>query len=237
MGDHPRVALYCDPRYDPRFLPHPAEKGRDWWENDSKTRAHAHFCLPLLMANSLGYVIPSPGTFEVSWDGESDSDAIIAIKEIAAHSQVDGHSAHGSFTVQPGFIPRTQRPEEFLYIKGIPNRRAPYTCMEALVEAWWNPARFGLVFLVNQAGSFVIHQGDPLAQMFVYEGRAGTAEFEVLQGYPRENQQWEQRRYRAEYRRDLDYLHGKHPNGHCEPAHVTSWQQLRSRRHNNDRTT
>jgi Family of unknown function (DUF6065) len=133
----------------------------------------------LLMVNSLGYVIPSPGTFEVRWDGEPNSEAEIVIKEIAIHSRVDGHSAPGSFTVQPGFIPWTQRSEEFIYIKGIPNRRAPYTCMEALIEAWWNPARFGLVFLVNQAASFVIHSGEPLAQMFVYDGRAGTAEFEI----------------------------------------------------------
>jgi hypothetical protein len=183
------------------------------------------------MANSLGYVIPSPGTFEVRWDGEPNSEAEIVIKEIAVHSRVDGHSAPGSFTVQPGFIPWTQRWEEFIYIKGIPNRRAPYACMEALIEAWWNPARFGLVFLVNQAASFVIHSGEPLAQMFVYDGRAGTAEFEIAQGYPPEHECWERRRYRPQYQRDLDYLRGRHPDGSSESTHVTSWQQLRSRRH------
>jgi hypothetical protein len=185
------------------------------------------------MANSLGYVIPSPATFEVSWDGEIKNDARIAITEIAMHSEVDSHSAGGSFTVQPGFIPRTQRPGEFIYIKGIPNRRAHYTCMEALIEAWWNPARFGLVFLVNQAGSFAIRAGEPLAQMFVYEGRAGSAEFDVVRGYPPEHRQWEQRRYRPEYRRDLDYMRGRHPDGTPEPTHVASWQQLRLRPHVN----
>jgi hypothetical protein len=188
------------------------------------------------MANSLGYVILSPGTFEVSWDGQANSNANIVITDIALHSQVDGHSAHGSFTVQPGFIPRTQQQEQFIYIKGIPNRRAPYTCMEALIEAWWNPARFGLVFLVNQAGSFVVRAGEPIAQMFVYEWHAGAAEFVVVQGYPSEHQQWEKRRYRPEYRRDLDYLRGRYPDGSCEAIHVTSWQQLRSRRHNDSAT-
>lgn len=191
MDENPKVILYYDPNFDTRLLPRPAAKGREWWEDDSKTREHAQLCLPLLMANSLGYVIPSPGTFEVSWNGNIKNDASIAIREIATHSQIDAHSASGSFTVQPGFIPRTQRPGEFIYIKGIPNRRAPYTCMEALIEGWWNPASFGLVFLVNQAGSFVIHSDEPLAQMFVYDGRAGTAEFEMVQGYPPEHECWE----------------------------------------------
>jgi hypothetical protein len=229
LDDHPRVTLYCAANFDERFLPKPADKGREWWEDDPKTRHHAEFCLPLLMANSLGYVIPSPATFEVSWDGEVNNAARIAVKEIAIHSQVDDHSAGGSFTVQPGFIPRTQRPGEFIYIKGIPNRRARYVCMEALIEAWWSPARFGLVFLVNRVDSFVIQMGEPLAQMFLYEAWAGSAEFTVARGYPAEHDQWEQRRYRPDYRRDLDYMRGRHPDDRREPTHVTSWQQLRLR--------
>ena len=107
--------------------------------------------------------------------------------------------------------------------------------MEALIEAWWNPARFGLVFLVNQAGSFVIHSDEPLAQMFVYDGRAGTAEFQMVQGYPPEHECWEQRRHRPEYQRDLDYLRGRHPDGSCEEStHVASWQQLRSQPRSKD---
>jgi hypothetical protein len=125
------------------------------------------------MANNLGYEIPSPGRFEIRWNGEPDSKAEIVVKEIAAHSQVDGHAAPGSLTVQPGFIPFTQRSGEFIFVKGIPNQRAFYTSMEAIIEAWWNPARYGLVFLVNQATSFVIHSGEPLAQMFIQDGPGG----------------------------------------------------------------
>jgi hypothetical protein len=173
-----RATLHCDPNFDTRFLPRPAEKGREWWEDDSKTRQHAQFCLPLLMANSLGYVIPSPGTFEVSWDGKIKSDASIAIREIATHSQIDAHSASGSFTVQPGFIPRTQRPGEFIYIKGVPNRRAPYTCMEALIEAWWNSARFGLVASSKQSGSGIDNVGRKLLSTFT-TSKCGSSSIEA----------------------------------------------------------
>ena len=228
MGPPLKVTLRCAQNFDMRYVPRPAAKLMDWWAKDPKMHEHAKYCLPLLMANSLGYVIPSPGTFEVSWDGGL-RDAKVVVREIAAHAQVDSDSAPGGFTVQPGFIPSTQGPGDFIYVKGIPNQRSPFSCMEALIEAWWNPSRFGLVFLVNAASSFVVHAGMPLAQMFVYQGQAGTAEFQVRLGYPPEQEEWEKRRFRIGYRRDLDYMQGKHPNGESEPSHIVSWEQLRLR--------
>jgi hypothetical protein len=178
------------------------------------------------MANSLGYVIPSPGTFEVSWDGNPKSDAKISIEQLAIHSAIDGHSARGSFTVQTGFIPRTHKPGDFIYFKGIPNQRAPYTCMEAAIEAWWNPANFALVFLINQACSFVISEGEPIAQMFVYAGDRAAAALTERMGYPPEHDAWEARRTRPDYSRDLDYMRGVHPDGSREPTHVTGWDRV-----------
>lgn len=221
-----RVTLHCALNFDMEYVPRPAAKLKDWWAEDPKMHDHAKYCLPLLMANSLGFVIPSPGTFEVSWDG-GPQDAKVVVREMAAHAQLETQSAPGGFTVQPGFIPVTQEPGNFIYIKGIPNTRSPFTCMEALIEAWWNPSRLGLVFLVNEASSFVVQAGMPLAQMFVYDARAGTAELEVSSGYPPEQAEWEKRRFRMGYRRDLDYMRGKHPEGGSESTHVASWEHLR----------
>jgi hypothetical protein len=89
--------------------------------------------------------ILSPATFEVRWIGDPKDDADIDILEAASHAQVDSHAAHGSFTIQLRFIPMTSRPGAFIFIKGIPNERAKhYSCMEALIEAWWSPASFGV---------------------------------------------------------------------------------------------
>lgn len=178
------------------------------------------------MANSLGYYILSPARFSVHWDGDVEHDAGIEVLEGAASAQVDGHAAFGSFTVQPGFIPMTDRAGDFLYIKGVPNERGrPFQCMEALIEAWWNPAPFGLVFLLNRVGSFTIDRGEPLAQMFVYQAEGGDAPLATVEGAPEEFGAWEHRRYRPGYAKDLDYLQGRHPDGWLEPSHRTAWRR------------
>jgi hypothetical protein len=57
------------------WLPQPAEPRRSWWEEQYVTRRHARHCLPLTMANSLGYTIHSPVSFRVDWDGDPHSHA------------------------------------------------------------------------------------------------------------------------------------------------------------------
>jgi hypothetical protein len=218
------ITLYLLPGFDQELLPIRASRNKDWWQDNFKTRNHAQHCLPLAMANSLGYYILSPAHFTVSWDGDVQQDAHVQIPNGQLSGQVDNHAAFGSFTVQPGFIPMTSRVGDFVYIKGIANQRSqPFQCMEALIEAWWNPAPFGLVFLLNQPGTFTVEKGEPLAQMFIYRGDGGSATVHVVDGVPDEYESWRQKRYRVGYAKDLDYLRGRHPDGRSEPTHRSSW--------------
>jgi hypothetical protein len=101
--------------------------------------------------------------------------------------------------------------------------------MDALIEAWWSPAEFGIVCLMTRPGTIVVDYGCPIAQMNVFLGEAATAQLEVLDEPHPERAAWRQRRYRVGYSRDLDYLKGLHPDGRETEAHFASWRSYRAR--------
>lgn len=220
-----RIRFHLAPGYDKSLAPSPAKKLRDWWEDNNRTKDHAKHCLPLSMANSLGYYIRSPGTFLVKWDGDVRSPAQVTAIEKSSHYEVDAHAAFGSFTVQAKFIPITDDPGDFVYIKGIPNERSmPYTCMEACIEAWWNVGNFGLVFLLNQPGEFMVYMGQPIAQIFLLSGAASSAEMELVDNYPVEHYKWLDKRTRPDYQKDFDYMRGLTFDGRKIDSHITNWR-------------
>lgn len=206
------------------LLPTPADARPSWWDEDLRTAGHAKHCLPLLMANRLGYIVRSPGTFEVSWDGDwNESARITALDDV----WVDTHSAGASFTVQPGFLVSTTEVDAFLMVRPVPNRRAaPFAAMEAMIEAWWQPGEFGIVCLLHRMGTFVVRRGDPIAQICIYLAAGGTADLRCTDSLPKETEAWKRRRYRPGYSKDLDYFQGWHPDGTLEPTHRTSWRSV-----------
>jgi hypothetical protein len=207
------------------LIPVPAPVERSWWREDRKTRGHAIHCLPLTMANSLGYLIRSPDAFRVTWNGDWEEDVHV---EPLGSVIVDSHSAVATFTVQPGFLVSTREAGDMILIKSLANvRGAWFTAMEALIEAWWQPGIFGLVCMMNRPGSFVVERGQPLAQMAVYKAAGGLARLAVSEELPEETPAWLERRYRPGYRKDLDYLRGLHPNGKAEPTHLRRWRRSR----------
>ncbi|MGW0229219.1 DUF6065 family protein [Actinopolymorpha singaporensis] len=219
------ITLYITTLSDD-LLPEPASPKRSWWGEDLATAGHAHHCLPLTMANSLGYVVRSPGAFRVTWDGDVDTHVTV---DDVDDCVVDNHSAGGSFTIQPGFVPRTTDEGDFLMVRPVPNVRCPwFVAMEALIEAWWQPGEFGLVCLMTRAGSFAVRRGDPLAQMCVYRAEGGSARLDIRPGLPAETEAWRARRHRPDYRKDLDYLMGRHPDGTPEPTHRRNWKHVRA---------
>lgn len=234
----PKLSLYLHDKYDRRLAPVPASRYKEWWEDNAATQNHARHCLPLAMANSLGFYILSPGTFTVEWDGDVQHRAEVTAIEKSSHYQVDNHAAFGSFTVQTKFVPRTENPGDFVYVKSIPNeRQRDYSCMEACIEAWWNPGNFGLVFMLNHAGKFTIYMGQPIAQMFVFGGYNGSTELDYVHGYHPGYRAWEARRYREEYQKDYDYQRGLTPDGVKITTHITNWKDAAQYKSNWDQQT
>jgi hypothetical protein len=181
------------------------------------------------MANSLGYLIRSPVGFQVAWNGDWGTDAVVHV-DGRSSGTVDAHSAHAAFTLQPGFIPITHEVGDFILIRSVPNERAAwFSVMEGLIEAWWQPAPFGLVCLLNRPGQFTVARGQPVAQMCVFRAEGGFADIDVVEGPPAETAAWWERRTRVGYVKDLDYLHGRHPDGCPEPTHIRSWKHAGTR--------
>jgi hypothetical protein len=224
MGN--RIKVHLAPGFDQSLVPIPAVRHRDWWENTQATKDHARHCLPLAMANSLGYYIRSPGTFRVRWNGDHNTRASIKPLEVSSHYEVDNHATFGGFTIQAKFIPVTDDPGDFIYIKGIPNEQSTlFVCMEAVIEAWWNVGHFGIVYQLNQRCDFTIYMGQPVAQMFLYRGDAGAAEIQLMDGYPEGHAHWLAKRRRPGYTKDLDYFKGKNSAEEEIPTHISTWKE------------
>jgi hypothetical protein len=138
---------------------------------------------------------------------------------------VDAHAAGASFTVQPGFAASTTEVDAFLMLRPVANvRGVPFSAMEALIEAWWQPGEFGVVCLLHRPGTFVVQRGDVLAQMCVFTGSGGSATLETSERLPEQTEAWRERRGRYGYVKDLDYFRGRFPDGSPGPFHRTNWR-------------
>lgn len=223
------IKLHLLGEYDESLAPVKANKVREWWDNpliDDKTDNHAKFCLPMTMATGVGYYILSPATFDVGWTGRTDEDAVVFVHDDAApHANISTHSTHGGFTVQAEFVPRTENPGDFVYIKGVPNEyRKPFYALEAMIEAWWNPANFGLVFMLNQAGQFQIKKGEPIAHMLLVKSSGLHADLSTTKEVLPEYEEFTQKRGRPDYPgKEFDYMKGQLPGGEQVCPHFKHW--------------
>lgn len=216
-----QIEIYLSENYDKNLLLKKPNIYLDWWEKDPKTKDHAKFCLPLLMANGIGYDILSPATFEIFWDGDESEQAIVNILEKSSHyPMVDNHSSGGSFTVQTHFIPKTEE-GYYTYIKGIPNIRRPFSVMEGLIESWWNPAHFGIVCLCNHAGRFKVFKGEPIARLMLINQDVLKLKLNYKYNhldFPKRKEYIEKKS--KQKGKTLDYFKGLYPNGDKVEHHI-----------------
>lgn len=219
-----KIPIYTNPNYDLSFFPVPGTRLRQWWEEDSKTKNHARFCLPMLAANNYGFYILSPADIQIYWNGSLNSDAQVTVHNPCSHAEVTTHSAHGCITIQTNFIPRTPR-NVFTYIKPVPNLRLPIQPLEGMMETWWLVANFGLVCFVNQPGMHYISKGDPIAHM-IFVGSSihdyeifHAGDVSLLEG----RQQFVEKRNNYTTKQ-LDYMKGIKPDESFEPCHYTKFK-------------
>jgi hypothetical protein len=59
-----------------------------------------------------------------------------------------------------------------------------------------------------------VQRGDPVAQLCVYRAEAGLHEI---------------KRARSDYKKDMDYFRGLHPDGTPEPTHMSFWDKKKER--------
>lgn len=117
-----------------------AERPRDWIEN--LPDRFAYRCLPLAMANQLGWEIQNPVSFSATWNGKDGLDAIKVRFDDDESTLIGSHFGHGILTFSLGYLFRTTKSHN-LYVKGPANRpKDAIVPLEGLIETDWAPFTF-----------------------------------------------------------------------------------------------
>jgi hypothetical protein len=117
-----------------------AQRARGWIEE--LPERFAYRCLPLAIANQVGWELLNPVSFTASWNGKDGLDAI----KIRFHGEpsplIGSHFGHGVLTFTPGYLFRTTKSHN-LYVKGPANRpKDGIAPLEGLIETDWAPYSF-----------------------------------------------------------------------------------------------
>ena len=136
------TAFKTDPHTEYEILPAPMK--REWMDKFGGN--HPYRCLPLVIANQAGWVIPCPVEFTVRWTGHKNKDKALKFKfkERAEYFEKRIHSNFGDgvITFSIPFLLRTEEKMGVL-VRGMPN--APkVNChpLEGYVETDWSPFSF-----------------------------------------------------------------------------------------------
>lgn len=156
----------------------PAGSRRRWM--DETPGSYAYRCLPLTIANSHGWEIRCPFSFEAEWDGGASLDAVRIFVDDddarrppdeggapAATDFVESHFGSGILTFNPMGIFRTS-PGVNLWVTGPPNRfKDGLQPLAAVVETDWIPYNFTMNWKFTRAGVRVrFERGEPYCFIF-----------------------------------------------------------------------
>ncbi|MGE0191705.1 MAG: DUF6065 family protein [Planctomycetota bacterium] len=138
----------------------PAPHQRAWM--DATVDAFAYRCLPLVMANQLGWEALSPVTFKATWNGGPEASDIAITFDGETSPFIDSHFGHGLLTFKTGYHFRTP-PGHNLWVKGPANRpKDGIAPLEGLVEADWGPFTFTMNWRFTRAHHEVtFEEGEP----------------------------------------------------------------------------
>lgn len=161
-----RLDCFVMPGWDPKVFP--AQLTREWMEKTPEKFAYR--CLPLAIANQHGWEILSPCSFQVMWNGYTNTDGlIIQLKDEDKH-HVGGPVSvfgHGVLTFHIAGIFRTS-PGWNLYITGSPNmpKDAVYP-LTGVVETDWAPFTFTMNHKITRTNTIIHYDKDePICFVF-----------------------------------------------------------------------
>jgi hypothetical protein len=145
----------------------PASSRREWMDNS--TGRFAYRCLPLVMANQLGWVIRTPGTFCVKWSGKVGVDALTIQHTEGPEGlrrAVTSHFGHGILTLLLPWIFRTP-PGVSLLARGPSNYWVHNAhALEGLVETDWTSTTFTMNWQITAINREVwFRKGTPICML------------------------------------------------------------------------
>ena len=153
-----------------------AGRSRDWL--DALPDRFGYRCLPLAIANQVGWEILNPEAFTARWNGRDGLDAI----DIRFHGNpsplVGSHFGHGVLTFSLGYLFRTTKSHN-LWVKGPANSpKDGIAPLEGIIETDWAPFTFTMNWqFTRKRHKLTFDKDEPIACVLPYP-RHYAAKFE-----------------------------------------------------------
>jgi hypothetical protein len=218
----------------------PAARTRQWM--DETPSSFAYHCLPLVMANSLGWFLINDVACEMEWNGSAQTEGV---KIWADDDSTDlqkkalplSHFGSGIVTFHVGYIFRTEEKISLLAKGPANNPKHGIVALEGLVETDWLPYPFTINWKMTLKNVRVrFERGEPIAQIIPYPsdliGRIEPVE-DSLESDPELRAKYEdysakRTHFNAQDRgtkRQKYYIRGQDSLGNQYPEnHLTDWK-------------
>jgi hypothetical protein len=145
--------------------PYPAPVHRDWM--DSSRDRFANRCLPLLLGNQAGWLIPTTCTARVNWSGGRSQDSLsVATDDANSPVYPFSHFGHGVLTWSIPYLFQTP-PGYNLLVRGPSNySKDGVQALDAIVETDWFPATFTMNWIMTRPYHTVTFKhGEPICML------------------------------------------------------------------------
>jgi hypothetical protein len=125
------------------------------WMDDSDKR-FAYRCLPLVMANTAGWLIKNPIKFSVWWKGgKKKDDLIVEFPDGRNDDRVVSHFGSGVLTFKLPYLFRTPKNIN-LWVKGPSNSpKDGIQALEGIVESDWSASTFTMNWILTRSNHLV----------------------------------------------------------------------------------
>ena len=144
-----------------------AQRSRDWM--DALPERFAYRCLPLAIANQVGWELLNPSAFTARWNGKPGLDAISFKFDGEPNPLIGSHFGHGVLTFSFGYLFRTTKSHN-IWVKGPANQpKDGIAALEGIIETDWAPFTFTMNWQFTRKRLKVrFEEGEPIATIVPY---------------------------------------------------------------------
>ncbi|MFQ5610360.1 MAG: DUF6065 family protein, partial [Woeseiaceae bacterium] len=141
---------------------------RRQWMDDTDDR-FAYRCLPLAIANQMGWEVLCPASFTARWNGKNGLDAISFKFDDEPSALVGSHFGFGVLTFSLGYLFRTSKSHN-IWVKGPANLpKDGIAPLEGIIETDWIPFTFTMNWQFTRKRNKVrFEKGEPVCTILPY---------------------------------------------------------------------
>jgi len=170
-GNVDRLTCYQIHDYAPRLVT--ARSDRTWM--DMSDQRFAYRCVPLSIANAMGWELLAPARVTAEWNGGRElEDMTVEVDDPAwgGAKLASSHFGHGILTFQTGYLFRTD-PGIGTWARGTPNRpKDGVVALDGITETDWLPFTFTMNWQLTRPGRIVFERDEPFCFITLFAYRA-----------------------------------------------------------------